>query len=102
MRMEQDLSKNHSQTLTMFVAKLTLTSIYISRAFPNYQAYSTPIYFQSDWLNEFWDTLAGQDDSGQDDYRFVYMGPKGTWYICIYVLPPEMKKGMINFLKKAL
>merc|ERR1711976_359006 len=28
--------------------------------------YSVPIYFQSDWLNEYYDHL------GTDDYRFVY------------------------------
>jgi len=43
------------------------------RAFPDYHAYTTPVYFTSDWLNEFWDTLP------EDDYRFVYMGPKGSW-----------------------
>lgn len=37
--------------------------------------YTTLDYFQSDWLNETW--LARSDV--QDDYRFVYMGPKGTW-----------------------
>ena len=40
--------------------------------------YITLDYFQSDWLNETW--LARSDV--QDDYRFVYMGPKGTWYEC--------------------
>ncbi|NWW13980.1 JMJD4 protein, partial [Oreocharis arfaki] len=33
--------------------------------------YTTPVYFSSDWLNEYWDAAA------VDDYRFVYMGPKG-------------------------
>ncbi|XP_040829655.1 2-oxoglutarate and iron-dependent oxygenase JMJD4 isoform X1 [Ochotona curzoniae] len=32
-----------------------------------------PVYFSSDWLNEFWDAL------DVDDYRFVYAGPTGTW-----------------------
>lgn len=32
------------------------------------------MYFSSDWLNEYWDSL------DVDDYRFVYMGPTGTWY----------------------
>lgn len=43
------------------------------RMFPDHHAYTTPIYFSSDWLNEYWDTL------DFDDYRFVYMGPKGSW-----------------------
>ncbi|KAL2769059.1 2-oxoglutarate and iron-dependent oxygenase JMJD4 isoform 2, partial [Daubentonia madagascariensis] len=35
--------------------------------------FTLPVYFSSDWLNEFWDTL------DVDDYRFVYAGPKGSW-----------------------
>nr|XP_031527989.1 2-oxoglutarate and iron-dependent oxygenase JMJD4 [Vicugna pacos] len=35
--------------------------------------FTLPVYFSSDWLNEYWDVL------GVDDYRFVYMGPGGTW-----------------------
>lgn len=40
---------------------------------PDYQFYETPIYFSSDWLNEFC------VEKGRDDYRFVYMGPRGSW-----------------------
>lgn len=36
-------------------------------------AYKTPMYFAVDWLNELW-TL-----DRKDDYRFVYIGPKGSW-----------------------
>lgn len=39
----------------------------------SYQFYKTPIYFASDWLNEYC------EEKNSDDYRFVYMGPKGTW-----------------------
>ena len=46
------------------------------RAFPSYKAYETPVYFKSDWLNEFWDKRSDVSD----DYRFVYMGPKGSWW----------------------
>lgn len=35
--------------------------------------FTLPVYFSSDWLNEFWDVL------NVDDYRFVYAGPRGTW-----------------------
>ncbi|XP_045339820.1 2-oxoglutarate and iron-dependent oxygenase JMJD4 isoform X1 [Leopardus geoffroyi] len=35
--------------------------------------FTLPVYFSSDWLNEYWDSL------DVDDYRFVYMGPTGTW-----------------------
>lgn len=49
-------------------------SFFICRDFPDYKAYETPCVFTSDWLNEFWDSKADNDD-----YRFVYMGPKGSW-----------------------
>ena len=45
------------------------------RAFPDYGAYTTPVYFLSDWMNEFWDLRPDTED----DYRFVYFGPKGSW-----------------------
>ncbi|GFS81434.1 2-oxoglutarate and iron-dependent oxygenase JMJD4 [Nephila pilipes] len=51
---------------------LYLKDWHFQRIFPNYEAYNTPEYFQSDWLNEFCETQ-------KDDYKFVYMGPKGTW-----------------------
>ncbi|XP_023018445.2 jumonji domain containing 4 [Leptinotarsa decemlineata] len=35
--------------------------------------YEVPIFFASDWLNEYYTHCS------DDDYRFVYMGPKGTW-----------------------
>ncbi|XP_020025350.1 2-oxoglutarate and iron-dependent oxygenase JMJD4 isoform X2 [Castor canadensis] len=42
------------------------------------EVFTLPVYFSSDWLNEFWDTL------DVDDYRFVYAGPKGTcWSVNI-------------------
>nr|XP_045727385.1 2-oxoglutarate and iron-dependent oxygenase JMJD4 isoform X2 [Mirounga angustirostris] len=34
--------------------------------------FTLPVYFSSDWLNEYWDAL------DVDDYRFIYMGPAGT------------------------
>lgn len=46
---------------------------HLQRCMPSYLFYKTPMYFASDWLNEF--CLK----NGSDDYRFVYMGPKGTW-----------------------
>ncbi|CAM9862762.1 unnamed protein product, partial [Discosporangium mesarthrocarpum] len=33
----------------------------------------TPFFFADDWLNWWWDR------DGRDDYRFVYMGPRGSW-----------------------
>ncbi|PKU29169.1 jmjc domain-containing protein 4 [Limosa lapponica baueri] len=52
---------------------LYLKDWHLSRAFPEQDVYTTPVYFSSDWLNEYWDAIA------VDDYRFVYMGPKGSW-----------------------
>uniref|UniRef100_A0A182Y9X8 Jumonji domain-containing protein 4 n=1 Tax=Anopheles stephensi TaxID=30069 RepID=A0A182Y9X8_ANOST len=40
---------------------------------PQYSFYRTPALFASDWLNEY------LVENGSDDYRFVYIGPKGTW-----------------------
>ncbi|KAB7495559.1 JmjC domain-containing protein 4 [Armadillidium nasatum] len=54
---------------------LYLKDWHFVRDFPNYKAYTTPAYFASDWLNEFW-ALRGDQ---VDDYRFVYIGPKGSW-----------------------
>jgi hypothetical protein len=31
------------------------------------------MYFAVDWLNEYW--MQGN----KDDYRFVYIGPQGSW-----------------------
>lgn len=38
--------------------------------------YSVPKYFASDWLNEYYTA----HPELKDDYMFVYMGPRGTWY----------------------
>ena len=43
--------------------------------FPDSKVYETAIYFSVDWLNEHW----LQDINETDDYRFVYIGPKGSW-----------------------
>ena len=54
----------------------------LNRDFPQYGAYTVLDFFASDWLNEVW--YWRHDVS--DDYQFVYMGPKGTWYACIHVI----------------
>lgn len=63
------------QSETNKTETLYLKDWHFCKAFPHYKAYETPIYFKSDWLNEFWD----QRMDVTDDYRFVYMGPKGSW-----------------------
>uniref|UniRef100_A0A8C2UIG9 2-oxoglutarate and iron-dependent oxygenase JMJD4 n=1 Tax=Chinchilla lanigera TaxID=34839 RepID=A0A8C2UIG9_CHILA len=53
---------------------LYLKDWHLCRCGPDLEdVFTLPVYFSSDWLNEFWDVL------GVDDYRFVYAGPKGTW-----------------------
>lgn len=54
---------------------LYLKDWHLRRDQPNYQFYITPHYFAADWLNEYC------IETNCDDYRFVYMGPKGTWYV---------------------
>ncbi|EGI70634.1 PREDICTED: jmjC domain-containing protein 4 [Acromyrmex echinatior] len=45
------------------------------RSFSNVPMYEVPQYFVSDWLNEYY--IAHPELN--DDYMFVYMGPKETW-----------------------
>ncbi|XP_067685892.1 2-oxoglutarate and iron-dependent oxygenase JMJD4-like [Haliotis asinina] len=63
------------QTVSPGSKCLYLKDWHFNREFPKYKAYTTPIYFRSDWLNEFWDTRTDE----RDDYQFVYIGPKGSW-----------------------
>ncbi|KAI4464775.1 arginine demethylase and lysyl-hydroxylase jmjd [Holotrichia oblita] len=46
---------------------------HLQNEFPEDKFYEVPVYFSSDWLNEF------LCENKEDDYRFVYMGPVGTW-----------------------
>lgn len=43
------------------------------REFRDYVPYETPVFFASDWLNQYWDGMES------DDYRFVYIGPSSSW-----------------------
>lgn len=52
---------------------LYLKDWHLRHQLPAYRFYRTPPLFGSDWLNE---ALAA---SGSEDYRFVYVGPAGTW-----------------------
>lgn len=45
------------------------------RTYEPESVYHSPEYFSSDWMNEFW---AFRCDL-RDDFRFVYIGPRGTW-----------------------
>ncbi len=49
---------------------------HLARQWPSRRPfYETPDWFCSDWLNEYCEQ--GRNDD--DDYRFVYAGPAGTW-----------------------
>ncbi|KAK9816935.1 hypothetical protein WJX72_007187 [[Myrmecia] bisecta] len=85
---------------------LYLKDWHFANEFPGYKAYQLPHYFREDWLNEYYDMrqsaartapaapahecgdgateAAGEPSRRQadivtSDYRFVYLGPKGTW-----------------------
>ncbi|KAH6555720.1 hypothetical protein KP509_1Z233200 [Ceratopteris richardii] len=54
--------------------------------YPEYHPYDTPLFFMDDWLNTFLDRHQLHPSTAEmetveclSDYRFVYMGPKGTW-----------------------
>lgn len=68
----QHVASSMNETPSIIV-KLNKILLLCNREFPEHNVYSTPVFFTSDWLNEYWDTLE------VDDYRFVYMGPKGSW-----------------------
>nr|CCA14617.1 conserved hypothetical protein [Albugo laibachii Nc14] len=40
--------------------------------------YTTPIFFQDDWLN-WWSDQKEALHQRSDDYRFLYFGPAGSW-----------------------
>ncbi|XP_015947196.2 arginine-specific demethylase JMJ20, partial [Arachis duranensis] len=58
------------------------------KEYPEYVAYKTPMFFCDDWLNLYLDNYRMHTDSDKyqenneiccSDYRFVYMGVKGSW-----------------------
>jgi len=53
---------------------LYLKDWHCQREFNHVDIYNVPEFFQSDWLNEYWDVK-----EENDDYRFVYIGVKGSW-----------------------
>ncbi|CAD7086449.1 unnamed protein product [Hermetia illucens] len=52
---------------------LYLKDWHLKAARPSYDYYNVPKYYASDWLNEY------LIDTNKDDYRFVYIGPEGSW-----------------------
>mmetsp|Transcript_18357 Transcript_18357/g.45059 ORF Transcript_18357/g.45059 Transcript_18357/m.45059 type:complete len:304 (+) Transcript_18357:480-1391(+) len=43
------------------------------REYPEYNAYNVPEHFRDDWMNRY------ATETGSDDFRFLYIGPEGTW-----------------------
>lgn len=69
-------------------SRLYLKDWHFVKEYPEYLAYTTPLLFCDDWLNLYLDNhhMHTNPDSYQEnndlscsDYRFVYMGAKGTW-----------------------
>ncbi|KAL2936120.1 JmjC domain-containing protein 4 [Bienertia sinuspersici] len=66
---------------------LYLKDWHFVKEYPEYEAYVTPLFFNDDWLNLYLDKYRLHNDPDYQerneiscsDYRFVYMGPKGTW-----------------------
>lgn len=52
---------------------LYLKDWHLQRSRPDDKFYEVPQYFILDWLNEF------SIDNQEDDFMFVYIGPKGSW-----------------------
>ena len=50
---------------------LYLKDWHLIQQYPQHDVYILPVLFSEDWLNDYWDQL-----NLNDDYRFVYMGPK--------------------------
>lgn len=50
-----------------------LKDFHLKQEFPELDFYKVPMYFSSDWLNEY------LIDKKLDDYRFIYIGPKDSW-----------------------
>lgn len=68
---------------------LYLKDWHFVKEYPDYSAYETPVFFCDDWLNLYLDKYPLHNDPNThqqvtneitcSDYRFVYMGTKGTW-----------------------
>lgn len=48
---------------------------HLRKLMPEDKFYEIPEVFASDWLNEY------AEDKQEDDFMFVYIGPKNSWYV---------------------
>ncbi|XP_010248583.1 PREDICTED: jmjC domain-containing protein 4 [Nelumbo nucifera] len=67
---------------------LYLKDWHFVKEYPDYVVYTTPLFFRDDWLNIYLDghpmhrdphNYQKTNEINCSDYRFVYMGAKGTW-----------------------
>ncbi|XP_060204602.1 arginine-specific demethylase JMJ20 isoform X2 [Lycium barbarum] len=82
LRVSSDDNGDNSESL------LYLKDWHFVKEYPEYIAYRTPVDFSDDWLNFYLDkfrmhndpdTYSERNEISCSDYRFVYMGSKGTW-----------------------
>ncbi|GAA0162594.1 protein modifying enzyme [Lithospermum erythrorhizon] len=66
-------------------ALLYLKDWHFVKEYLDYNAYNAPLFFRDDWLNFYLDNYHMHthpdpiNEISCSDYRFVYMGAKGTW-----------------------
>lgn len=89
-RAEMSVSEfvNHWLEDSVSESVLYLKDWHFVKEYPEYVAYGTPLFFNDDWLNLYLDNyrMHKDPDTFQEsseiccsDYRFVYMGAKGSW-----------------------
>lgn len=66
---------------------LYLKDWHLKRTRPDHNFYEVPRMFASDWLNEY------SLDRNEDDFMFVYIGPKDSWLV-----PIVRRKVLIIFI----
>lgn len=54
---------------------LYLKDWHLTKEYHEPQVYDVPDLFSDDWIDRYWEIRKNRSD----DYRFVYMGTKGTW-----------------------
>ncbi|KAH8378217.1 hypothetical protein KR093_010191 [Drosophila rubida] len=72
-RWQRSVTEEEANCNVVAKDNLYLKDWHLAAQLPTYEFYQVPQYFASDWLNE---QLIAEK---RDDYRFVYMGPKGSW-----------------------
>ncbi|XP_074314928.1 arginine-specific demethylase JMJ20 [Silene latifolia] len=87
LKRKEKMTRNHNSASSCDESLLYLKDWHFVKEYPDYEAYATPQFFNDDWLNLYLDKYRMHCDTDSQetneiscsDYRFVYMGPKGTW-----------------------